>query len=154
MNDQIPRKTCSCHRVEGLHAPDCPLYDGNNAKCGLCGEPMSESEQMFRYHGYSGSCPKPALPRADVPTPLPALDFEAAMKAALVKGSPQSGLDMTFDVRRMFPVLNAQFRSALAARDAQLAEAVEALEHIERRADQWRECQDVATSTLARLRSR
>ena len=32
--------------------------------CELCGEPMPEGEQMFRYHGYSGPCPKPPLPRA------------------------------------------------------------------------------------------
>lgn len=28
--------------------------------CELCGEPMPEGEEMFRYHGYSGPCPKPA----------------------------------------------------------------------------------------------
>ena len=26
-------------------------------KCGLCGEPMPEGEEMFNYHGYSGPCP-------------------------------------------------------------------------------------------------
>jgi hypothetical protein len=31
--------------------------------CTLCGEPMPEGEQMFNYHGYSGPCPKPPLPR-------------------------------------------------------------------------------------------
>ncbi len=29
--------------------------------CGLCGEPMSEGEQMFKFHGYSGPCPKEPL---------------------------------------------------------------------------------------------
>jgi hypothetical protein len=29
------------------------------AKCSLCGEPMPAGEEMFKYHGYSGSCPKP-----------------------------------------------------------------------------------------------
>jgi len=33
------------------------------AKCGLCGEPMPAGEEMFKYHGYSGPCPKPPLPR-------------------------------------------------------------------------------------------
>ncbi len=33
------------------------------AKCELCGEPMPEGEQMFNYHGYSGPCPKPPLPK-------------------------------------------------------------------------------------------
>jgi hypothetical protein len=34
-------------------------------KCELCGEPMPEGEQMFKYHGYSGPCPKPPLPIHD-----------------------------------------------------------------------------------------
>lgn len=33
------------------------------AKCELCGEPMPPGEQMFKFHGYSGPCPKPPLPR-------------------------------------------------------------------------------------------
>lgn len=28
--------------------------------CDLCGEPMPPGEEMFRYHGYSGPCPKNA----------------------------------------------------------------------------------------------
>lgn len=32
------------------------------AKCGLCGEPMPEGEEMFKFHGYSGACPKPPMP--------------------------------------------------------------------------------------------
>jgi hypothetical protein len=35
------------------------------AKCELCGEPMPEGEEMFKFHGYSGPCPKPPLPRID-----------------------------------------------------------------------------------------
>lgn len=35
-----------------------------NAKCELCGEPMPEGEQMFRYHGHSGPCPKPPICRS------------------------------------------------------------------------------------------
>lgn len=31
-------------------------------KCELCGEPMPAGEESFRYHGFSGSCPKPPLP--------------------------------------------------------------------------------------------
>lgn len=33
------------------------------AKCDLCGEPMPEHEQMFKFHGYSGPCPAPPKPR-------------------------------------------------------------------------------------------
>lgn len=28
------------------------------ALCDLCGEPMPEGEEMFRYHGHSGPCPE------------------------------------------------------------------------------------------------
>ena len=31
--------------------------------CELCGEPMPEGETMFKFHGYSGPCPKPPLPK-------------------------------------------------------------------------------------------
>lgn len=27
------------------------------ANCELCGKPMPEGEEMFKYHGYSGPCP-------------------------------------------------------------------------------------------------
>lgn len=29
--------------------------------CEICGEPMSDGEEMFKYHGYSCNCPKPPL---------------------------------------------------------------------------------------------
>ncbi len=32
-------------------------------KCVLCGEPMPQGEEMFKYHGYSGPCPKPPAQR-------------------------------------------------------------------------------------------
>ena len=31
-------------------------------KCELCGEPMPAGEEMFKFHGYSGPCPKSPLP--------------------------------------------------------------------------------------------
>lgn len=46
------------------------------SKCELCGEPMPEGEEMFKYHGYSGTCPKPPLPRQD--TELERLRKDAA----------------------------------------------------------------------------
>lgn len=30
--------------------------------CELCGHPMPEGEEVFRYHGYSCPCPGPPLP--------------------------------------------------------------------------------------------
>lgn len=29
------------------------------SRCELCGEPMPLGEEMFKFHGYSGPCPKP-----------------------------------------------------------------------------------------------
>ena len=29
--------------------------------CQVCGEPMPSGEEMFKFHGYSGPCPKPPL---------------------------------------------------------------------------------------------
>ena len=37
------------------------------AKCRLCGEPMPAGEEMFNYHGYSGPCPKPPMPKDTQP---------------------------------------------------------------------------------------
>lgn len=31
--------------------------------CILCGESMPPGEEMFKFHGYSGPCPKPPLPK-------------------------------------------------------------------------------------------
>lgn len=33
----------------------------NTQKCELCGEPMPPGEEMFKFHGYSGNCPKPPI---------------------------------------------------------------------------------------------
>jgi len=33
------------------------------SKCELCGEPMPDGEEMFKFHGYSGDCKKPPLQR-------------------------------------------------------------------------------------------
>jgi hypothetical protein len=35
--------------------------------CELCGESMPPGEEMFKYHGYSGPCPKPPLPTVEAP---------------------------------------------------------------------------------------
>ena len=31
------------------------------SKCEMCGEPMPSGEEMFKFHGYSGPCPKKPL---------------------------------------------------------------------------------------------
>lgn len=37
------------------------------ATCSICGEPMPATEQMFKYHGYSGPCPRPPLAERTAP---------------------------------------------------------------------------------------
>ncbi len=50
------------------------MSDENKAKCELCGDPLPEGEQMFKYHGYSGACPKPPLEK-EKPSADPQDDF-------------------------------------------------------------------------------
>lgn len=35
------------------------------SKCELCGESMPPGEEVFKFHGYSGPCPKPPLPKPE-----------------------------------------------------------------------------------------
>lgn len=51
-------------------------------RCTLCGEPMPEGETMFKFHGFSGPCPAPALPRPRQPEELLAARI-AALEADL-----------------------------------------------------------------------
>ena len=37
-----------------------------DGKCELCGEPLPEGERMFKFHGFSGPCPKPPLQKTEV----------------------------------------------------------------------------------------
>ena len=46
--------------------------------CTICGDPMPAGEQMFKFHGYSGDCPKPPLPKP----PTVEDDLLAALKLA------------------------------------------------------------------------
>lgn len=58
-------RVCLCNLFVGA-APQPEtgegLHDGRPT-CSLCGEPMPPGEEMFKFHGYSGPCPKPPLPK-------------------------------------------------------------------------------------------
>lgn len=41
-----------------------PDEEATSPVCELCGGPMPEGEEMFKYHGYSGPCPRDAMPEA------------------------------------------------------------------------------------------
>jgi hypothetical protein len=81
------------------------------ARCELCGDPMPKGEEMFKFHGYSGSCPKPPLQRAaesatrydqgrrDVLNAILALNPEvSALLAKLHKRDPDPEGRLPFDV--------------------------------------------------------
>lgn len=78
-------------------------------KCTLCGEPMPEGETMFKFHGYSGPCPKPPLKNEQLdPAGVPKVDLTElerfavrlinSMKAASDDGSIVLPLDMQMHI--------------------------------------------------------
>lgn len=46
----------------------------DDKKCELCGEPMPPGETMFKYHGFSGPCPKPPIPNTRMASDLVEID--------------------------------------------------------------------------------
>lgn len=50
------------------------------AKCAICGEPMPQGEEMFKYHGYSGDCQKPPLPKQPAKQKITGLVWAIATK--------------------------------------------------------------------------
>lgn len=78
-------------------------------KCGVCGEPMPPGEQMFKFHGYSGPCPKPPLPQAkpELGVFLNALDKERWQHAAclsIAEGSKFWDVPTLYDSPAMIAV--------------------------------------------------
>jgi hypothetical protein len=64
----------------------------DNPVCKLCGEPMPPGEEMFKFHGYSGPCPKPpkvtvAPEHPKIKTPPPATK-PGGLRAAPVRCQP------------------------------------------------------------------
>jgi hypothetical protein len=64
------------------------------AKCGICGEPMLPGEEVFKFHGYSGPCPKPPLLKPHQQRVVAEKDDLCKKAKAL---SDFIGLDETFD---------------------------------------------------------
>jgi len=52
------------------------------SKCELCGEPMPEGESVFSFHGYSGPCPKPPLPKEPPAKTERELELEDLLRSA------------------------------------------------------------------------
>lgn len=66
--------------------------------CELCGEQMPDGEEMFKFHGFSGPCPKPPLPR---PRPLEYAVSEASdlLNKTFEELDPENERDAWFIVR-------------------------------------------------------
>jgi len=67
-------------------------------KCTICGEPIPYEERMFRFHGYSGPCPKPPLKQAQLDpagqpkTELTVLERKAVEVLNTIKAAADGGL--------------------------------------------------------------
>jgi hypothetical protein len=51
-----PRQTGNSETVD-IPVTDAAKPTVPEGHCELCGQPMPEGEEMFKYHGYSGPCP-------------------------------------------------------------------------------------------------
>lgn len=82
-------------------------------KCGICGEPMPEGETMFKFHGYSGPCPKPPLkkveldPSGEPKQPLTVLEAQAIDVLNQIKAVADGGglVDLPIRTRRQIDVI-------------------------------------------------
>ena len=83
------------------------------AKCEICGEPMPEGETMFKFHGYSGPCPKPPLkkveldPSGEPKQPLTVLEAQAIEVLNRIKAMADGGslVDLPIHTRRQIDVI-------------------------------------------------
>lgn len=68
--------------------------------CDLCGEPMPEGEEMFKFHGHSGPCPKPPLSKSAAglsqEAPRPPTEGEYLVGISFNPG----GLDSVNEIKR------------------------------------------------------
>lgn len=66
------------------------------SNCELCGEPMAPGEGMFKFHGYSGPCPKPPTAKAKREAFLEYIKVDEVDGTfgieIIVQGEPKSGV--------------------------------------------------------------
>src|SRR5665811_61373 len=77
-------------------------------KCEVCGEPMPAGEEMFKYHGYSGDCPKPPLPRPVKPT-YEQLEQQLAQRDATILAQQATHKAMQECIRQLSDVFARRF---------------------------------------------
>jgi hypothetical protein len=63
------------------------------ALCKVCGEPMPPGEEMFNYHGYSGPCPNPPLPK-HLPPKAEFVKQQFGAVVATIRESPDGLLEV------------------------------------------------------------
>jgi hypothetical protein len=83
----------------------------DEARCELCGELMPPNESMFKFHGYSGDCPKPPLPMP--PSELDQLRAEVALLREVVAAAD--------DVDRAIALIPGDLDGYLQAMDEPIA---------------------------------
>jgi len=97
------------------------------AKCALCGEPMPHGEEMFKYHGYSGDCPKPPLSAALAKEPAAQQDHAKIELPPEVEVDPATNQPYGhFSWRELYE----QMRAAAVALQERCERAEAALKHI------------------------
>jgi hypothetical protein len=79
--------------------------DISDATCELCGEPMPAGETMFKFHGYSGPCPKPPLPKETQPS---VIDFDDGEISVRLDGKELRGWSYKDDSERRTKMLCAR----------------------------------------------
>lgn len=107
---------------------------GERPCCALCGEPMPEGEEMFRYHGYSGPCPKPQPAAAPVPDGERVREYERLMlqlETAIQEDDSIGEDSARADLDRLLLPLLAAGRAQLPVMPAAVPvpELIESLQH-------------------------
>jgi hypothetical protein len=98
-----------------------------DSKCELCGEPMPVGEEMFKFHGYSGPCPKPPLPVDAPASPDRLSERWQELFWALPSGEMRSKLRaLEIDLSRLVTDRQMTTRDSQSARASSTPEAAEA----------------------------
>lgn len=108
-------------------------------QCTVCGEPMPAGEEMFKFHGYSGPCPKPPLPkvesnvrdiiRSSIKVGAPGLSdivIDAIVRSAMLKIRHYAGVELSEENDRLTDAL-AKLSNEVRDRDMELLELADGL---------------------------
>jgi len=92
-----------------LPEPTFKESEVNEAKCEICGEPMPAGEEMFKFHGYSGKCPKPPMPK------LSKTQEQIRQQAEqLIADAEAAGMVVTIELESLQPLAMGNHRMVAA----------------------------------------